>query len=263
VNPTAGGCYTGGIDAHQARGWRIHDNLIEGFWCPEGLSEHGIHLWRGCRDGVVARNVLRSNARGIGFGIATGGGGRAYFDDPCPQASGCVGHHGGIIRNNVVYSGDADLFESDGGFDCGICLWNAWGARVLHNAVASMRAPFPSIEYRFPIGDGMVSVDACHFLVSLARVVDVHVTAHDQPHSAAGQGPVHGLEGWRGPTGPVRHPLGSRGADETVPEFQCAHTSRVEEHSHHYDWLRHRRSRVGIVHERIVVEPMLVGGGER
>ena len=37
-------CYTGGIDAHQAEGWVIRDNLIEGFWCDNGLSEHGIHL---------------------------------------------------------------------------------------------------------------------------------------------------------------------------------------------------------------------------
>jgi hypothetical protein len=40
-------CYTGGVDAHQARGWVIRDNLIEGFWCPSGLAEHGIHMWRG------------------------------------------------------------------------------------------------------------------------------------------------------------------------------------------------------------------------
>jgi len=43
-------CYTGGVDAHQARDWIIRDNLIEGFWCDSGLSEHGIHLWRSCRD---------------------------------------------------------------------------------------------------------------------------------------------------------------------------------------------------------------------
>lgn len=44
VNPTAGGCYTGGVDAHYAWGWTIRDNLIEGFWCEHRLSEHGIHL---------------------------------------------------------------------------------------------------------------------------------------------------------------------------------------------------------------------------
>ena len=83
-------CYTGGIDAHQARGWIIRDNLIEGFWCSSGLSEHGIHLWRGCRDTIVERNILRNNARGIGFGLTTDPGGRTYSDNPCPAASGYV-----------------------------------------------------------------------------------------------------------------------------------------------------------------------------
>jgi hypothetical protein len=146
-------CYTGGIDAHQARGWRIHDNLIAGFWCPNGLSEHGIHLWRGCRDTIVERNILRNNARGIGFGLATGGDGRSYPDDPCPDASGYVDHYGGVIRNNVVFAGDGDLFGSQHGFDCGICLWNACGALVAHNTVASTLAPFSSIEWRYPNTD--------------------------------------------------------------------------------------------------------------
>jgi hypothetical protein len=153
VNPAAGGCYTGGVDAHQARDWHIHDNLIEGFWCPTGLSEHGIHLWRGCRDTVVERNTLRNNARGVGFGLATTGDGRTYGDAPCPDASGYVDHYGGVIRNNVVFANDADLFGSQYGFDCGICLWNACGARVLHNTVASTEAPFSSIEWRFPNTD--------------------------------------------------------------------------------------------------------------
>jgi hypothetical protein len=153
VNPISGGCYTGGVDAHQARGWRIRDNLITGFWCPSGLSEHAIHLWRGCRDPVVERNTLRNNARGVGFGLATSGDGRTYSDDPCPGASGYVDHYGGVIRNNAVFANDSDLFGSDDGFDCGICLWNACSVRVLHNTVASTQAPYSSIESRFPNTD--------------------------------------------------------------------------------------------------------------
>jgi len=145
-----GSCYTGGVDAHQARGWVIRDNLIEGFWCPTGLSEHGIHLWRGCRDTVVERNILRENARGIGFGLATSGQARTYPDDPCPSAGGgYVDHYGGIIRNNFVFASRSELFESQYGFDCGVCLWQACGAQVLHNTVASMQPPFSSIEWRF------------------------------------------------------------------------------------------------------------------
>jgi len=56
------GCYTGGVDAHQARDWIVRDNLIEGFWCASGLAEHAIHFWRSSRDTLVERNVLRNNA---------------------------------------------------------------------------------------------------------------------------------------------------------------------------------------------------------
>ncbi len=157
-------CYTGGVDAHQARDWVIRDNLIEGFWCESGLSEHGIHLWRSCRDTLVERNELRNNARGIGFGLVTSGSGvRTYADNPCPGAGGgYVDHYGGIIRNNFVFAHDGGLFASEYGFDCGICLWNACGARALHNTVVSTQAPFSSIEWRFEYTD----VDILNNLVS-------------------------------------------------------------------------------------------------
>ncbi|MBN2369140.1 MAG: hypothetical protein JXO72_01490 [Vicinamibacteria bacterium] len=143
-------CYTGGIDVHQARDWIVRDNAIEGFWCASGFSEHAIHFWRGCRDTLVERNVLRDNARGVGFGLAATGVGRTYPDDPCPGAGGGhVDHFGGIVRNNFVSAGRDALFSSEYGFDCGICLWQACGAAVLHNTVFSTAAPFSSIEWRF------------------------------------------------------------------------------------------------------------------
>jgi hypothetical protein len=145
-------CYTGGIDAHQSRGWVIRDNLIEGFWCDSGLSEHGIHLWRGCRDTTIERNWLNDNARGIGLGLVTSGSGRTYPDDPCPSAVGYVDDFGGLIRNNFISANNADLFASQYGFDCGICLWNACNASALHNTVftANNAETFSSIEWRFP-----------------------------------------------------------------------------------------------------------------
>jgi hypothetical protein len=145
-------CYTGGIDAHQSQGWVIRDNRIEGFWCDSGLSEHGIHLWRGCRDTIIERNVLNDNARGIGLGLVTSGSGRSYPDDPCPSASGYVDDFGGIVRNNFMSANDANLFASQYGFDCGICLWNACNAQALHNTVftANNAETFSSIEWRFP-----------------------------------------------------------------------------------------------------------------
>jgi hypothetical protein len=157
-------CYTGGIDGHQARGWVIRDNVIEGFWCPEGLSEHGVHMWVSCRDTRVERNVFRDNARGIGFGmLESASNRRVYPDNACPSAGGgYVDHYGGIIRNNFVFAGDDGLFSSEYGFDCGVCLWQVCGARVLHNTVVSTQAPFSSIEWRFDNTD----VDLVNNLVS-------------------------------------------------------------------------------------------------
>jgi hypothetical protein len=149
-------CYTGGVDGHQAWGWVIRDNLIEGFWCEEGLSEHGVHFWTGSRDTVVERNVLINNARGVGFGLGENDGGRVYGDDPCPGA-GYVGHFDGIIRNNFFFVDRDALFASEYGFDCGICLAQACGTQVPHNTVVSTDAPFSSIEWRFANTDADIA----------------------------------------------------------------------------------------------------------
>jgi hypothetical protein len=152
-------CYTGGIDSHQSRGWVIRDNYIEGFWCDDGLSEHGIHLWRGCRDTLIERNMLKDNARGIGLGLVTDGLGRTYPDDPCPSAEGYVDDFGGVIRNNFVSANDLDMFASEYGFDCGICLWNGCNAQALHNTVytADPGSTFSSIEWRFENTQAVIS----------------------------------------------------------------------------------------------------------
>jgi hypothetical protein len=127
-------CYTGGLDAHLATGWLVRRNLIEGFWCDDGLSEHGIHMWRQCVDTVVEENLIVDCARGIGFGLG----------------SGVDGHTGGIIRNNFVAAGDPALFASSSGFDSGIGLWGADDAEVYHNTVASTQDPrASSIEWRY------------------------------------------------------------------------------------------------------------------
>ncbi len=127
-------CYTGGLDAHAATGWRIWRNRIEGFWCAEGLSEHGIHLWRQSADTLVEENVVVDCARGIGFGLG-------------PGADGTTG---GVIRNNFIAAADPGLFASSDGFDSGIVLWGAEEAEVYHNTIASTQAPrASSIEWRF------------------------------------------------------------------------------------------------------------------
>ena len=146
-------CYTGGIDVHAGRDWTVRDNVIEGFWCASGLSEHAVHFWRESRDTTVERNVLRDNARGIGFGLDDSGTvARVWVDAPCPAAGGSyVDHFGGIARNNAISAHAAGLFASEYGFDCGVCLWQACGSQVLHNTVWSgdPAASFSSVEWRF------------------------------------------------------------------------------------------------------------------
>jgi hypothetical protein len=147
VVPEPGGCYTGGIDGHQARGWVVRDNTFTGIHCENGsLAEHAIHFWTASRDTVVERNTIVDCARGIGFGLGDGGGGdpdRAYADDPYPGV-GYVGHYDGIIRNNVIAISPGFAY-----FDTGIELEQARGTRVLHNTVIHPDTAFASISHRF------------------------------------------------------------------------------------------------------------------
>ena len=148
VAPEPGGCYTGGIDGHQARGWIVRNNTFVGIHCTNGsLAEHAIHFWTSSRDTLVERNTIIDCARGIGFGLGDGGGNppdRAYDDDPYPDA-GYVGHYDGLIRNNVIVT--SPDFEY---FDTGIELEQARGTRVHHNSVIHGTSAFASISHRFP-----------------------------------------------------------------------------------------------------------------
>jgi hypothetical protein len=135
-------CYTGGVDGHQAWGWEVRLNLIEGFWCPIGLSEHAVHFWTGSRDTLTERNIIRNCARGVGYGLGETGSSRAYPDDPYPGV-GYMGHIDGVIRNNMIFSGIGDSF------DTGIMLDQAHGAIVVHNTVVATSPPFNCIEWRF------------------------------------------------------------------------------------------------------------------
>lgn len=144
VERAVGGCYTGGIDAHSARGWIVRQNVFEGIYCAgEGLAEHAIHFWSASRDTLVERNVIRDCARGIGFGLVENGGTRPYPDDPYPGIY--VGHLGGIIRNNVIVA-------TIPWYDTGIELDQARDSLVLHNSIIETDGAtgrFSSIDARF------------------------------------------------------------------------------------------------------------------
>jgi hypothetical protein len=137
-------CYTGGIDAHGARGWVVRLNRFEDIRCGTGLAEHAVHFWTGSRDTLVERNTIVDCARGIGFGLGERTDwARTYAGQ---RGQGYVGHYGGIIRNNVVVARRA-------GMETGIGLEQARNARVFHNTVyAGARATgyFSSLDYRFP-----------------------------------------------------------------------------------------------------------------
>ena len=118
-------CYTGGIDGHWAENWVVQDNIIKGFWCNDGLSEHGIHFWNHSSNILVERNRIIDCDRGIGFGL------------------GGDGNIGGIIRNNMIYHG------ADHGFaDVGISVESTPNAQIYNNSVYHEHN-YSAIEYRF------------------------------------------------------------------------------------------------------------------
>ena len=150
INPDNAGypCYTGGIDAHAARGWHVVRNTFAGIYCDGGLAEHAIHFWHSGRDQLIEQNVVGNCARGIGLGMYWGEDfvERPYADDPHAgdKVDVYVGNYDGIVRNNVVW---ADVAA----FDSGISLEQAIGARVHHNTVfvGGDALGYP-IEYRWP-----------------------------------------------------------------------------------------------------------------
>lgn len=137
-------CYTGGIDAHGARGWVVRLNRFEDIRCDRGLAEHAVHFWTGSRDTLVERNTIVDCARGIGFGLGELTDWARRYPDLVVAAY--VGHYGGLIRNNVVVARRP-------GMDTGIGLEQARGARVYHNTVYAAPGAtgyFSSLDYRFP-----------------------------------------------------------------------------------------------------------------
>ncbi len=126
-----GSCYTGGVDTHHATGWQIRDNEIRGFWCANGLSEHGVHFWSNSQNTLVERNKIIDCDRGIGFGL------------------GGSGHQGGIIRNNMIYHG-----PDHGHSDVGIGLESASNVAVYNNTIFHEHSYPNAIEYRFSVSTG-------------------------------------------------------------------------------------------------------------
>jgi hypothetical protein len=118
--------YTGGIDVHRGKNWRVRNNLFRNIRSPSAeAAEHAVHFWDDSGNVIVERNIIINCDRGIGFGL------------------GSQGHSGGIIRNNMIYNNGAGNFD-----DVGIGLENAGNVDVLNNTVC-LDDYWAAIEYRF------------------------------------------------------------------------------------------------------------------
>lgn len=123
TNGVASQYYTGGIDTHKGKNWRVFNNTFIGIRSPEQqLAEHAIHFWNECYGTVVENNTIINCDRGIGFGL------------------GAKGHEGGLIQNNMVHTSR----------DVGIGLESSPNTKVYNNTVVTDNY-FNSIEYRFDI----------------------------------------------------------------------------------------------------------------
>jgi hypothetical protein len=106
------GNYVGGIDAMQARGWVISDNVFSGI---RGRTREGrgvVFLWKDCRDCVVERNVVIGCDTGICLG-------NSFKGDAKVHCTGCV------VRNNFV----------TGAPEAGIFAGYTRDCKIVHNTV--------------------------------------------------------------------------------------------------------------------------------
>ena len=125
--------YIGGVDAHQAKGWIIRDNVFRRIRSPGGaVAEHAVHFWSDSQDTLVERNLIVNCDRGIGFGL------------------GDRGHLRGVIRNNMIYHDDSDGFG-----DVGIGLESSPETQVYNNTIYMEHDYANAVEYRFTATTGV------------------------------------------------------------------------------------------------------------
>ncbi len=106
------GNYVGGIDAMQARGWTISDNVFWGIRGRTGEARGAVFLWMDGRGCTVERNVIVN----CDAGICLGNSHRARYPIHC---TGCT------VRNNFIIGAPENGILADYTKDC----------KILHNTI--------------------------------------------------------------------------------------------------------------------------------
>jgi hypothetical protein len=128
--------YIGGIDAHQAQNWTVRGCTFRGIRSPDAsVAEHAVHFWSDAGGTVVERNLIVNCDRGIGFGLGT------------------RGHHGGSIRNNMIYHADLGADRAD----VSIELESAVGTEVVHNTIYQEHSYQSAISVRWSASSATVA----------------------------------------------------------------------------------------------------------
>ncbi len=108
--------YIGGIDVHLGSDWIVRNNTFRDIVTPSSsVAEHAIHFWSWSENTLSEGNLIINCDRGIGYGLTS-----------------TAGHHGGIIRNNIIYH-DSDL--DNGSADVAIEIVYSDNTQIYNNTI--------------------------------------------------------------------------------------------------------------------------------
>jgi hypothetical protein len=157
--------YIGGVDAHNASGWIIRNNIFKDIISPgTAISEFAVHFWSHSENNIVENNQIIDCDRGIGFGL----------NDSTNSS--------GIIRNNMIYhTSDKGNFA-----DVGIALASSPGSQVYNNTVY-LEHDFPwGIEYRFTATTGVYIANNLSNKPVISRDGATGIAENNLTHAAGG-----------------------------------------------------------------------------
>ncbi|HWB75784.1 MAG TPA: hypothetical protein VG755_12540 [Nannocystaceae bacterium] len=142
------------IKSFGSAGWRVRDNVFEGFWCPSSAAFVTVHFGYGARDTIIERNAFRDNNRGpmLGWEADTMGTRAPPDGATCPNAQ----HFDGTMRNNMVWVGGAALAASPVQPDTMMSAWSACDVVVQYNTLVNLFVVGYALDPRFSDTTGSV-----------------------------------------------------------------------------------------------------------